>query len=150
MADGGGPRLVWLDDPAATGVELVGAKAANLAVSAGAGLPVIPGFVVTTRASAGLDGPGIAAALADDDEARRYWERLTDGGAHPLAVRSSSVAEDSETSSMAGQFLSVLHVTGGTPSSRRSARWWARPGSGPRPPAWPSSSSRWRRPAWAG
>ncbi|OHV31442.1 MULTISPECIES: PEP/pyruvate-binding domain-containing protein [Pseudofrankia] len=112
MADGGGPRLVWLDDPAATGVELVGAKAANLAVSAGAGLPVIPGFVVTTRASAGLDGPGIAAALADDDEARRYWERLTDGGAHPLAVRSSSVAEDSETSSMAGQFLSVLHVTG--------------------------------------
>ncbi|WP_076818586.1 PEP/pyruvate-binding domain-containing protein [Pseudofrankia asymbiotica] len=112
MADGGEARLVWLDDPAATGVELVGAKAANLAVSANAGLPVIPGFVVTTRASAGLDGPAIAAALADDDEARRHWDRLTDGGDRPLAVRSSSVAEDSETSSMAGQFLSVLHVTG--------------------------------------
>ena len=40
MADGGESRLVWLDDPAATGVELVGAKAANLAVSANAGLPM--------------------------------------------------------------------------------------------------------------
>jgi len=112
MADGGGPRLVWLDDPAATRVELVGAKAANLAVSANAGLPVIPGFVVTTRATAGHDGPAVATALVDDDEARGHWERLTDQGARPLAVRSSSVAEDSETSSMAGQFLSVLHVTG--------------------------------------
>lgn len=108
----GGSRFVWLDDPAATAVDLVGAKAANLATSANAGLPVIPGFVVTTAASAGLDGPAVAAALLDDTAARRHWERLTDGGAHPLAVRSSSVAEDSETSSMAGQFLSMLHVAG--------------------------------------
>jgi rifampicin phosphotransferase len=111
-ADESGPRIVWLDDPAATATRLVGAKAANLAVSANAGLPVIPGFVITTRASAGLDGPALAAALDDDEEARRHWDRLTDGGARPLAVRSSSVAEDSETSSMAGQFLSVLHVRG--------------------------------------
>jgi len=113
MADEeGGPRFVWLDEPAATEVELVGAKAANLAVSAGAGLPVLPGFVVTTRASAGLDGPAVVTALAEDDEARLHWERLTGGGDRPLAVRSSSVAEDSETSSMAGQFLSVLHIAG--------------------------------------
>jgi len=37
------PRLLRLDEPLARSLELTGAKAANLAASLVAGLPVIPG-----------------------------------------------------------------------------------------------------------
>ena len=47
---GGERRPVVLDlrDGEATSLDLVGAKAASLARSAAAGLPVLPGFVLTT------------------------------------------------------------------------------------------------------
>ncbi|CAO5161319.1 Phosphoenolpyruvate synthase/pyruvate phosphate dikinase [Frankia sp. AiPs1] len=109
---GGGERLVVrLDDAAARDVSLVGAKAANLAVAAGAGLPVIPGFVVTTVAT-DPDRPGGIPATRGGGTLYERWRELTHDGELPLAVRSSSVAEDSASSSYAGQFLSVLHVTG--------------------------------------
>jgi len=77
-----------------------GSKAANLARAARAGLPVLPGFVVP-------EGAG-------DDPAtlRRAWRDLSDSGARPLVVRSSSPQEDTEQSSLAGQFASVLDVRG--------------------------------------
>src|SRR5690606_13065241 len=40
------------------------------------------------------------------------WRKLTIDGRRELAVRSSSVAEDSTTSSMAGRFVSILRVKG--------------------------------------
>ncbi|MFE2886681.1 PEP/pyruvate-binding domain-containing protein [Streptomyces sp. NPDC059272] len=77
-----------------------GSKAANLARAAGAGLPVLPGFVIPEGASE--DTVGL----------RHVWEDLSDSGALPLAVRSSSPQEDTQQSSLAGQFASVLDVLG--------------------------------------
>ncbi|GAA4047004.1 PEP/pyruvate-binding domain-containing protein [Streptomyces shaanxiensis] len=95
-----GPAIVPLDRPGAALPQLTGSKAANLARAARAGLPVLPGFVIPHRAG------GDMVAL------RRAWEELSDGGAHPLVVRSSSPQEDTEESSLAGQFASVLDVRG--------------------------------------
>jgi pyruvate,water dikinase len=107
---GDDPLVVRLDEAAAGAADLVGAKAANLAVAARAGLPVIPGFVVTTAAT-NPDRPGGVPSERGSTLHDR-WRELTADGERPLAVRSSSVAEDSASSSQAGQFLSVLHVSG--------------------------------------
>ena len=96
------PAVVALDDPGALDSGLVGAKAAALARAAAVGLPVLPGAVLTT----GADVVGSIGRL------RSAWERLTDDGRVPLAVRSSSTVEDTATSSMAGVFDSVLDVDG--------------------------------------
>lgn len=103
------PDLVDLTDAGATDGSLVGAKAANLARAHRAGLPVLPGAVLTTdwdhRAwshPSRLDRPG---------PARAAWRTLGNEGERPLVVRSSSTNEDGGTSSMAGVFTSVLDVT---------------------------------------
>lgn len=102
----GRDAVVWLDDPGATDPGVTGAKAANLARAASAGLRVLPGFVVTTAATAlGSSDPSVQRAviaalsmLVEDDDA--------------VVVRSSSTIEDAGTSSMAGRFTSVLDVRG--------------------------------------
>ncbi|MEV6543175.1 PEP/pyruvate-binding domain-containing protein [Streptomyces sp. NPDC051665] len=91
---------VPLDQLTAIQPLFAGSKAANLARAARAGLPVLPGFVIPEGAG---DDP---AAL------RRAWQDLSDSGARPLVVRSSSPQEDTEQSSLAGQFASVLDVRG--------------------------------------
>ena len=104
-----GPLVVTLADAAAADSALVGAKAAALARAAAAGLPVLPGFVVTTAASAGWEAtpsPAVEAAV------RPAWARLSDDGRRALVVRSSSTVEDGESTSMAGMFTSVLDVQG--------------------------------------
>jgi len=106
------PQLLRLDEPLARTLDLTGAKAANLAASLVAGLPVIPGFVITTQGTSLLGGADEIRDLAPNDPLRKAWLALSGDGSIPLAVRSSSVVEDSTTSSMAGQFVSVLHVTG--------------------------------------
>ncbi|MGP4113558.1 PEP/pyruvate-binding domain-containing protein [Streptomyces sp. 4N509B] len=89
-----------LGDPRARSAEAVGGKAAALARAAGAGLPVLPGFV-------------IPPPVTDDDPSlRRAWRRLSGAGRVALVVRSSSAAEDTAVSSMAGRFVSVLDVRG--------------------------------------
>ncbi|MCF1599835.1 PEP/pyruvate-binding domain-containing protein, partial [Streptomyces muensis] len=95
-----GPAVVPLDRPGATLPRSIGSKAANLARAAGAGLPVLPGFVIPDG------GSGDTVAL------RRAWDELSEGGARPLVVRSSSPQEDTAASSLAGQFASVLDVRG--------------------------------------
>ncbi|MER5211590.1 PEP/pyruvate-binding domain-containing protein [Streptomyces sp. NPDC002838] len=95
-----GPAVVPLDQPGAALPRLAGSKAANLARAARAGLPVLPGFVIPHG------GGGDTVAL------RHAWHDLSDGGARPLVVRSSSPQEDTEESSLAGQFTSVLDVRG--------------------------------------
>ncbi|MFJ7072511.1 PEP/pyruvate-binding domain-containing protein [Streptomyces sp. NPDC098781] len=94
------PAVVPLDEPGTALPRIMGSKAANLARAARAGLPVLPGFVIPHQAR------GDTIAL------RRAWDELSDGGSRPLVVRSSSPQEDTEESSLAGQFASVLDVRG--------------------------------------
>ncbi|MBD0844524.1 PEP/pyruvate-binding domain-containing protein [Streptomyces sp. TRM68416] len=94
------PAAVPLEQPLAAVPGTAGSKAANLARAAGAGLPVLPGFVIPYK------GKG------DPDALRRAWQEVSGGGARPLVVRSSSPQEDTEESSLAGQFASVLDVRG--------------------------------------
>lgn len=91
---------VPLDQLTATQPLFAGSKAANLARAARAGLPVLPGFVIPEGAG------GDPVAL------RRTWQDLSGSGALPLVVRSSSPQEDTQESSLAGQFASVLDVRG--------------------------------------
>lgn len=98
--------VVWLDDQDAAEVSVVGAKAHNLAVSASLHLPVLPGFAITVAATHRWDDDALHGDVRD------AWSQLSDGGRRPLVVRSSSVVEDAEGSSMAGRFTSVLDVRG--------------------------------------
>ena len=83
----------------------VGAKAANLGELLQAGFPVPDGFVIHSHAF------GKAGKLASSarEEVRAALASLG-GGA--VAVRSSGVAEDMPDASFAGQYESVLGVTG--------------------------------------
>ena len=100
--------VVDLDSTAALDPELTGAKASSLSRALHAGLPVLPGRVVTTAAF-------VPAADSDttfpvDTELRAAWSAMSEGGSQALVVRSSSTVEDGLTSSMAGMFTSVLDV----------------------------------------
>ncbi|MGH9209377.1 MAG: PEP/pyruvate-binding domain-containing protein [Acidimicrobiales bacterium] len=111
LSDEGAPSrdVLGLDDPASSDPSLVGAKAAALARARRAGIPVLDGFVISTRATWHWQQDSVPAAAVH--ELRVAWARLSVGGRSPVVVRSSSPHEDTETSSMAGQFLSVLDVS---------------------------------------
>ena len=101
------PFVVTLDDAAARSAAN-GGKAANLATARAAGLPVIDGFVIpsgVTAALAGLPGPDLGLV-------RAAWAALSRNGSDAVVVRSSSVAEDTASSSQAGVFDSVVDVRG--------------------------------------
>ncbi|SFF47402.1 PEP/pyruvate-binding domain-containing protein [Blastococcus tunisiensis] len=102
-----GRSVVPLDDETAEQRDVAGAKAAALATASRHGLPIVPGFVVTTAA---VDR--IAAGEPLDDEILTAWRGLSQDGRHALVVRSSSTVEDLGDSSMAGRFESVVGVTG--------------------------------------
>ncbi|HET6836380.1 MAG TPA: PEP/pyruvate-binding domain-containing protein [Acidimicrobiales bacterium] len=110
--DGARPRpaLVHLGHTDAGDASLTGAKAANLAIAQRAGLPVLPGMVLTTA----WNGRGWShpSRLHDrgDSPAWTAWRQMSDDGRRPVVVRSSSTNEDGGTSSMAGVFTSVLDV----------------------------------------
>jgi len=86
---------------AATKRSVVGQKAAELARQMAAGLPVPDGFVVTTAAD--LGSPDVVGAIR---------AHLADLGGGPVAVRSSSTAEDLGDASFAGIYETVLGVVG--------------------------------------
>jgi phosphohistidine swiveling domain-containing protein len=136
------PLVLAFADVPVDALAHVGGKGANLAWMARAGLPVPPGFCVTTAAFAaflGDAGPLHAAleALAPDDvegvrrvagevratlarrpvpdqvaTAVRAAWRGLDGPAHAWAVRSSATAEDLPDASFAGQQDTYLNVRG--------------------------------------
>jgi pyruvate,water dikinase len=99
--------VVRLSD--ATEPECSGAKAAALARAHQAGLPVLPGFVLTPDAADAIAAGNAASVTAS---AKRAWAELSDNGSRALVVRSSSTVEDGVDSSMAGRFESVLDVRG--------------------------------------
>ncbi|HEV2070054.1 MAG TPA: PEP/pyruvate-binding domain-containing protein [Acidimicrobiales bacterium] len=102
--------VLCLDDEDATEPNRSGAKAAALAEALAVGLPVLPGFVISTAATASIDRDTWAGAVGD--EIRRVWATLSEGGERALVVRSSSTVEDLGDSSMAGRFSSVVGVRG--------------------------------------
>ena len=109
-------------------LDVVGGKGANLGRLSHLGLPVPPGFVITTAAyraflaaneleRLGATDPGSLRAripqvpLPDDLSAAilAAYQRL---GAVPVAVRSSGTAEDLAAASFAGQHDTFLNVAG--------------------------------------
>lgn len=102
-----------LDEAPARDPAVAGSKAACLAAARGRDLPVVDGFVVTTRlhrdflAREGTIPPETRSTLLES------WRRLSRDGAVPVVVRSSSTVEDVAASSMAGRFRTVLDVRTG-------------------------------------
>ncbi|MCT2584295.1 PEP/pyruvate-binding domain-containing protein [Actinophytocola gossypii] len=107
------PAVLPLDDYRAD-LATVGGKGASLARLTRAGLPVSPGFHVTTHAfrTGTVPAAEIAAAYA-----------ALGGG--PVAVRSSATAEDLPELSFAGQHDTFLDVTGTEAVTDAVARCWA-------------------------
>lgn len=113
--------ILGLDDVRAQNRILVGGKGASLARCRGLGLPVPEGFCVTTDAFAAVaarvqDGDAEpcgaeSLALPSDLEAELIaaYNRL---GRPAVAVRSSGVDEDGQSSSLAGQHETLLGVRG--------------------------------------
>ncbi|HEU5157211.1 MAG TPA: PEP/pyruvate-binding domain-containing protein [Streptosporangiaceae bacterium] len=100
-----------LDDQAAVDANRTGTKAANLAAARRAGLPTLPGFVITVAGHRSFAAAGgvVPASLAEI--VREPWRRLRGAEkSRALVVRSSSTIEDVGNSSMAGRFRSVLGV----------------------------------------
>jgi rifampicin phosphotransferase len=100
--------VVALSDPAALDAALTGGKAAALAQGTAAGLASLPGVVLTTAFSDEVDA---GADVATHAAVREAFE-LAGGEQKSLVARSSSVVEDMATSSMAGQFESVIGIRG--------------------------------------
>jgi rifampicin phosphotransferase len=108
VADTERPLVVALDDAAAYDATLTGGKAAALARGSAAGLACLPGVVLTTAFSDAVDA---GADVATHAAAREAFERAA-GDQQALVARSSSVVEDMASSSMAGQFESVIGISG--------------------------------------
>src|SRR5688500_10780807 len=89
-----------MDDVTAGERGRVGGRAYVLSRLRQAGFPVPDGFILTADAAFGA---------AEDRLLSAAYERFT--GA-PVAVRSSSIAEDGEEASFAGQYVTLLDVRG--------------------------------------
>ena len=100
--------------PMAKDPSIAGAKAAALARATGAGLPVLPGFVITTEGCAEIEAAGGSRLVEGELKGalKTAWRTLSFDGSRSLVVRSSSTAEDGGESSMAGMFTSLLDVDG--------------------------------------
>ena len=108
VADTERPLVVDLNDAVAIDPTLTGGKAAALARGRTAGLASLPGVVLTTAFCNAIDA---GADVATHSAVREAFDRA-DGDQQALVARSSSVVEDMATSSMAGQFESIIGVRG--------------------------------------
>jgi pyruvate,water dikinase len=128
-------------------IAVAGGKGANLGELTRAGLPVPPGFVLTTdayRAFVEDVGAEIRTLAADPDAtagariralitsrqipdamAREITDAWTALGGRPVAVRSSATAEDLEGASFAGQQDTYLNVDGPAALLDAVRRCWA-------------------------
>jgi pyruvate,water dikinase len=89
--------------------DLVGGKGLSLALTAAAGLPVPPGFCITTAAYRRVAGP---AKRIDGTLIQGLLTAYRDLGGGLVAVRSSATAEDGALTSFAGQQETILGVKG--------------------------------------
>ena len=105
-------QIRWLGDLAEPDRDRFGSKSVNLALMARWGLPVPDGFAVAIEAGR----PGVLSS----DERRALRDAYAEfcGGAGSsacaVAVRSSAAAEDGSDFSFAGQYQTLLGVTGET------------------------------------
>jgi pyruvate, water dikinase len=119
------PLVLPFTDPLCQEAALNGGKGASLAAMTAAGLPVPPGFVITSAAfAAAVDQAALRGHIAAGDLERA--RALVAGGRPPeaeiarchatltglVAVRSSACAEDSDGASYAGQQETFLNVAG--------------------------------------
>src|SRR5262245_52157693 len=88
-------------------LDAVGGKALSLGLLTSAGLPVPPGFCLTTAAHRRLRGRSLASDPALADAVHHAYRAL--GGGF-VAVRSSATAEDGADASFAGQQETILGV----------------------------------------
>jgi rifampicin phosphotransferase len=102
--------------------DAVGGKGLSLGRLAGAGLPVPPGFCVTTAAYRRLRGQ---PPELGPDFLRQFHEAYERLGGGPVAVRSSATAEDGAVTSFAGQQETFLGVCGEDAVCDAVARCWA-------------------------
>jgi pyruvate,water dikinase len=119
------PLVLGFTDPRCREVALSGGKGASLAVMTGEGLPVPPGFVISSAAFAAAvdqealrararaqDLAGARAIVAAAAPPRELIAEQTAKLPGPVAVRSSAPAEDSAQASYAGQQETYLNVDG--------------------------------------
>lgn len=141
----GSPFVLSFNEVDESHASLVGSKGLRLAQMARAGLPVMPGFCVTTAAyRAFLAQNGLQPLVASGDAAgvRAYLEDNRQGtlsdeviraiqvayqqlGSPLVAVRSSATAEDSPEASFAGQYDTFLNVSGVEQVLERVRACWA-------------------------
>ncbi len=108
--------VVSLDDGEATDPELTGGKASALARARAHGLDTLRGVVLTSHFCAEIDQ---GSSLDTHPAISEAFDRLA--GETPLLARSSSIVEDTSSSSAAGQFETVLGI-GSEAELRRAVR----------------------------
>jgi pyruvate, water dikinase len=119
------PLVLSFTDPQCREVALSGGKGASLAIMVSEGLPVPPGFVITSTAfAAAVDEAALRARIRERDLSgaravvsaasppRELVAERYAGLAGLVAVRSSACAEDSAGASYAGQQETYLNVDG--------------------------------------
>ena len=111
------PLVSRLDQLGGADLPRVGAKAANLGKLCRAGLPVPPGFILTT------DAYRLGLTAEVEQALTIAWQSL--GSDHACAVRSSATAEDLPQASFAGQQDSFLNVRGREPLLTAVRACWA-------------------------
>src|SRR5262245_5178173 len=101
--------------------ESVGGKGLSLGLMTKAGLPVPPGFCITSAAHRRLRGQQLHN---DDSLAHAILDAYRQLGGGPVAVRSSATAEDGSVYSFAGQQETILGVIGEKDLLDAVARCW--------------------------
>jgi pyruvate,water dikinase len=100
----------------------VGGKGLSLGLLARAGLPVPPGFCVTSSAYRRLKGQSLQGDPALTAQLTEAYRRFGSGA---VAVRSSATAEDGAITSFAGQQETILGVQGESALIDAVSRCWA-------------------------
>ena len=103
------PSILFFNDISDEDLARVGGKGLSLGKTARAGLPVPPGFVITTETYRRLIERGLRS---DPAFVRALFDAYKDLGSGPVAVRSSATAEDAADTSFAGQQETILGVEG--------------------------------------
>lgn len=144
--------IAWFHELDLGDISLVGGKGANLGKMARAGLPVPPGFCVTTDAykqfinemDLWTEMERLLATLPAREAGEKIRQRVEsasmpelisksikeayaklNGGLAPVAVRSSATAEDLADASFAGQQESYLGIRGNENLTLHVQRCWA-------------------------